>query len=50
MTGDKKILSSDVAIKGKVRFSRDLITDGRNEGSTDDFNDSYDSHEEEHFS
>ena len=32
MTGNKNILSSDVEIKGKLRFSRDLIIDGRIEG------------------
>jgi len=29
MTGGKNILSSDVEIKGKLRFSNDLIIDGR---------------------
>ena len=32
MTGGKNILSSDVEIKGKLRFSNDLIIDGRIEG------------------
>tara|TARA_R110002096_G_scaffold19639_17_gene65398 strand:+ start:1072 stop:1599 length:528 start_codon:yes stop_codon:yes gene_type:complete len=32
ITGNKNILSSDVEIKGKLRFSRDLIIDGRIEG------------------
>ncbi len=32
VTGNKNILSSDVEIKGKLRFSRDLIIDGRIEG------------------
>jgi len=32
MTGNKNILSSDVEIKGKLRFSHDLIIDGRIEG------------------
>lgn len=32
MTGNKNILSSDVEIKGKLRFSNDLIIDGRIEG------------------
>ncbi len=31
-TGGKNILSSDVEIKGKLRFSNDLIIDGRIEG------------------
>lgn len=31
-TGGKNILSSDVEIKGKLRFSNDLIVDGRIEG------------------
>lgn len=32
LTGNKNILSSDVEIKGKLRFSNDLIIDGRIEG------------------
>ena len=32
MTGSKNILSSDVEIRGKLRFSNDLIIDGRIEG------------------
>ena len=32
MTSSKNILSSDVEIKGKLRFSNDLIIDGRIEG------------------
>ncbi len=32
LTGSKNILSSDVEIKGKLRFSNDLIIDGRIEG------------------
>ncbi len=32
ITGGKNILSSDVEIKGKLRFSNDLIIDGRIEG------------------
>ncbi len=32
VTGGKNILSSDVEIKGKLRFSSDLIIDGRIEG------------------
>ena len=32
VTGGKNILSSDVEIKGKLRFSNDLIIDGRIEG------------------
>lgn len=32
VTGNKNILSSDVEIKGKLRFSNDLIIDGRIEG------------------
>ena len=34
MTSSKKILSSDVEIRGKLRFSNDLIIDGRIEGET----------------
>jgi cytoskeletal protein CcmA (bactofilin family) len=32
LTGNKNILSSDVEIKGKLRFANDLIIDGRIEG------------------
>ena len=32
LTGNKNILSNDVEIKGKLRFSRDLFIDGRIEG------------------
>ncbi len=32
MTSSKKILSSDVEIRGKLRFSNDLIIDGLIEG------------------
>lgn len=32
LTGNKNILSSDVEIKGKLRFENDLIIDGRIEG------------------
>jgi len=32
LTGNRNILSSDVEIKGKLRFSNDLIIDGRIEG------------------
>jgi cytoskeletal protein CcmA (bactofilin family) len=32
LTGNKNILSSDVEIKGRLRFSSDLIIDGRIEG------------------
>ncbi|MEX2579491.1 MAG: polymer-forming cytoskeletal protein [Verrucomicrobiales bacterium] len=32
MTAGKNILSSDVEIKGKLRFSNDLVIDGRIEG------------------
>lgn len=32
LTGSKNILSSDVEIRGKLRFSNDLIIDGRIEG------------------
>ena len=32
LTGNKNVLSNDVEIKGKLRFSRDLIIDGRIEG------------------
>ena len=32
LSGSKNILSSDVEIKGKLRFSNDLIIDGRIEG------------------
>ena len=32
MTSNKNILSSDVEIKGKLRFANDLIIDGRIEG------------------
>ena len=32
LTGNKNILSSDVEIKGKLRFSSELIIDGRIEG------------------
>jgi cytoskeletal protein CcmA (bactofilin family) len=32
MTGSKNILSSDVEIRGNLRFSYDLIIDGRIEG------------------
>jgi cytoskeletal protein CcmA (bactofilin family) len=35
MTGSKNILSSDVEIRGKLRFSNDLIIDGRIEGETE---------------
>jgi len=34
MTGSKNILSSDVEIRGNLRFSNDLIIDGRIEGET----------------